>query len=186
MTDDIKSKLLFSVIVLAFRFSQNEIEEMMSKVIEAVNIPNTGVSAQISTHSVYVKEMECLTTNYLYRTAKQYDLNNVIEKVSEQLFSTLHDYPSLRMSSGIKSFIGTCVRVAWQLSTHSPPYILDYDHKDFNDQLHQRFHRNDTNKKIKGYLWPALLDATTLKCVHKGIVITEKSESDDELCDTKL
>ncbi|XP_070539796.1 uncharacterized protein [Ptychodera flava] len=184
-TDDIKTKLLFSVIVLSFRCCQVEVEELLSNLIQAARVPNTGGAIHSNPHSQYVKEMEHTTMRYLYKTSQTYDTTIIVEKVCSHLFNTLHDYPSLRMSSSLKSYIATCVRVAWQLSTHTPSYIIDYDSKEFSHALHQRFHRDDSSKKIKCYLWPALLDASTMKCVHKGVVITEKNES-EEYGDTKL
>ena len=97
----------------------------------------------------------------------------VFQDVSQQIWATLYDYPSLKSCEGLLQYINDCVQLAWGLANQFPPYTIEYDVRTFRKDLHVRFHKADANSDvIKTYLWPALLDTSTGVCVHKGVVIT--------------
>ena len=55
----------------------------------------------------------------------------------------------------------------------SPAYCIEYETRQFQTDLHVRFHSSDTKcDTISTYLWPALLEGSQGPCVQKGVVIT--------------
>lgn len=96
------------------------------------------------------------------------------QEVCNQVWSTLYDYPSLKECEGLQNYIIECVRIAWALSVQNPPYILNYDCKEFSERMHQRFHTSDPDSStVKLVLWPSLMEgAPDGDCVFKGVVIT--------------
>ena len=97
----------------------------------------------------------------------------MLQEVSEQVYATLFDYPSLRECTGLQLYIEECVKLAWAVSVQSPPLVLNYEHKYYSPDLHTRFHSSDPDSdQIKNFLWPALLEGENGPCVSKGVVIT--------------
>ena len=60
------------------------------------------------------------------------------QEVCQQIWATLYDYPSLRGCSGLLEYVAACVRVAWALANQPTPYVLDYETRGFNPDLHVR------------------------------------------------
>ena len=55
-----------------------------------------------------------------------------------------------------------------------PQYVIEYDGRSFQSDLHVRFHSSNPNEtSIKTYLWPALREGERGPCVHKAVVITK-------------
>ena len=93
--------------------------------------------------------------------------------MSEQVYATLYDYPSLRDCDGLKLYIEECVRLAWAFTVQNPPLVLEYDNRIFSQDQHNRFHSsNPDSDQIQTVLWPSLLEGENGACVHKGVVIT--------------
>lgn len=89
------------------------------------------------------------------------------------MFATLYDYPSLKTCQGLGTYIRECATLAWALSVQTPPVVIDYDSRVFQDDMHQRFHTSDPDSNhIQSILWPALLEGDNGHCLSKGIVIT--------------
>lgn len=62
------------------------------------------------------------------------------------------------------------VRFRWQ---QRPQYVLDYEGRTFQPDLHTRYHISDPSEDaIKTYLWPALRHGSGGPCVQKAVVIT--------------
>lgn len=91
-----------------------------------------------------------------------------------QICATLYDYPCLKTCDGLVMYIRDCVQLVWSLAIKNPPYIIEYENRTFNHEMHVRFHTSDQDSNlIKTYLWPCLIEGKPNgACVHKGVVIT--------------
>ncbi|XP_076363232.1 mitochondria-eating protein-like isoform X1 [Tachypleus tridentatus] len=170
-SDELKSKLLFSVVVLAFSSVQNTVSEIKSKLRQILQIPR--VSALDVNLEVATKELDASIDSYLRCTVDMFDINISVEDVCSQIWATLYDYPSLKTCEGLLLYVRDCVRLAWGLINQTPPYVISFDTCTFNRNIHVRFHSsNQDSQEIKTYLWPALLEGQNGPCVYKGVVIT--------------
>lgn len=94
-----------------------------------------------------------------------------LQEVCAQIWATLYDYPCLKGCTGLVRYVCDCVRLAWALSVQG--FVLEFETRAFNRELHVRFHTSDhRSERIRTYLWPALLQAPRGPCVHKGVVVT--------------
>ncbi|XP_065287165.1 uncharacterized protein [Dermacentor albipictus] len=163
--DELKSKLLFSVVVLGFRSVQNSLSEMKAQVRRALQIP-----AQLSSDP-RVLELDASVDDYLRANPDACDVSRNVEEVCAQIWATLYDYPCLKGCAGLTRYVCDCVRLAWALSVHG--FALEFETRAFWRELHVRFHTSDhRSERIRTYLWPALLQAPRGPCVHKAVVIT--------------
>ncbi|OXA57094.1 Mitochondria-eating protein [Folsomia candida] len=172
--DELKSKLLFSVVVLAFRSVQTRLAEIKEQVS---NLLQFELHSQSNLHDDQLqpcqgKLVEALS-DYLLSSQQKFDQTRCVEHVASQLWTTLYDYPCLRKCEGLLKYITKCVNTAWRLSNMTPPCILDYETRAFSRTTHVRFHSSDQSSEIiKTYLWPALIEGGNGICIHKGVVIT--------------
>ncbi|XP_022661726.1 uncharacterized protein LOC111250596 isoform X2 [Varroa destructor] len=165
--DELKSKLLFSVVVLAFRSVGNTIADMKSQVRRALRVKGDATS------DPYAEDLEASVELYLRSKAEDFDVTKNIQDVCQQILATLYDYPCLKECRGLITYVGDSVRLAWALSTQTPPYRLEFEARTFRPDYHVRFHSsNQGSDHICTYLWPALIEAENGPCVHKGVVIT--------------
>ncbi|OQR70653.1 hypothetical protein BIW11_11489 [Tropilaelaps mercedesae] len=165
--DELKSKLLFSVVVLAFRSVGNTIADMKSQVRRALRVKGDASS------DPYAEDLEASVELYLRSKAEDFDVTKNIQDVCQQILATLYDYPCLKECRGLITYVGDSVRLAWALSTQTPPYRLEFEARAFRPDYHVRFHSsNQGSDHIRNYLWPALIEAENGPCVHKGVVIT--------------
>uniref|UniRef100_T1JFY1 Mitochondria-eating protein n=1 Tax=Strigamia maritima TaxID=126957 RepID=T1JFY1_STRMM len=169
--DELKAKLLFSVVVLAFRSVQSsvrEIQETMRRVLQMPQLGSKNPNADPSTQQV-----EWGISLYLKRTSQVYDVKKNVEDVCSQIWATLYDYPCLKVCHGLVSYIENCVKLAWALTNQIPSFVVEYETRLFRKDLHVRFHAsNHESNHIDTYLWPALLEGDNGPCVHKGVVVT--------------
>ncbi|XP_013389364.1 uncharacterized protein LOC106158066 [Lingula anatina] len=169
--DDLKGKLLFSVVVLSFRAAQQSLKEKKMKLRQLLYMPLTHDAA--ASTAPMIREMEVNIATYLRKTAENFDVTILVEEVCNQLWATLYDYPSLKNSDGLKIYVTECVRLAWKLSVQNPPLRIEYDCREFHSSMHTRFHTSDSDSAmIQSYLWPALMEGQTGTCLYKGVVIT--------------
>lgn len=99
--------------------------------------------------------------------------NYLLQDVCRQIYATLYDYPCLKDCIGLQNYISDCVRVAWGLSVQNPPYLIQYDSRKFNTDIHTRFHvSNQTSDEIQTFIWPGLTEGFGGHCVCKAVVIT--------------
>ncbi|KAL3863112.1 hypothetical protein ACJMK2_004886 [Sinanodonta woodiana] len=167
----LKEKILFSVIVLAFRSAQQNLVEIQGKVRHLLNLPCPDTNEQSCIP--VAMEMESHITNYLRKTADTFDLEKCVEEVSSQIYATLYDYPDLKTCLKFHQYIAECVRVAWGLSVQTPAYLILYDSRIFQADLHERFHTSDPDSNvITSFLWPALIEGCNGPCVQKAFVTT--------------
>ncbi|CAG2109969.1 unnamed protein product [Medioppia subpectinata] len=152
--DELKSKLLFSVVVLAFRSVQHLLVDIKSRLNQLLQIPD---SLEVPTIDPSVKELDSSVNSYLRSTTDRFDVNKNVESCDV-----------------LVTYVGDCVKLAWALSIQNPPFVIEYETRTFRKDMHIKFHSsNQDSDVIKTYLWPALLEeATNGPCVHKGVVIT--------------
>ena len=68
-------------------------------------------------------------------------------------------------------YVRECAQICWDLCVQTPPMILDYHEKEFNEDLHTRFYCSDTSStSILLYHWPTLLQASAP--ISRGVVQT--------------
>lgn len=164
--EELKSKLLFSVVVLAFRSVHSSVREMRESLRRILQIPDAS-------NDPYAAEVEAGISLYLKKTIDRYDVKKNIEEVCSQIWATLYDYPCLKTCEGLIQYIQDCVKLAWGLCNQTPPFSIEYETRTFRRDMHVRFHSsNQDSDQIKTYLWPALLEKDKGPCVHKGVVVT--------------
>lgn len=191
-SDELKIKLLFSVVVLAFRSVTNSISSKRDQIRRILQLPppniqmndeSTQKSNNEDSHNNInedstilepaVKDLEEAVVAYLRRATETFDLSKNVEEVCSQIWATLYDYPCLKSCDGIIKYVKECVRVAWGLVNQVPVYVIEYEARQFRPDLHVRYHNSDPESEtIKTYLWPALLEGQNGPCVQKGVVIT--------------
>jgi len=168
--EDLKSKLLFSVIVLSFRSVSATVETKREQVRRILQLPPSSSPHEMEPAA---RELETALTAYLRRATETFDLSKNVEEVCTQIWATLYDYPGLKSCDGLIKYIKECVRTAWGLTNQIPAYCIEYETRNYRADLHVRFHSSNTAcDNINTYLWPSLLEGTDGPCVQKGVVIT--------------
>ncbi|XP_070212165.1 uncharacterized protein [Littorina saxatilis] len=193
--DVLKLKILFSVIVLSFKATQQSVGELRGRLRHLLNLPPTssadrnqqnshrspqpfepsGESGAVSERhspSAAAEQLEQHITAYLCKTADTFEVAEIVFEVCQQIYATLFDYPCLKACSGLLEYVSQCVRVAWGLCVQRSPYTINYEAQTFDDGFHTRFHTSDPDcKDVRSYLWPALVDSQGV-CVSRAVVIT--------------
>ncbi|CAE1282465.1 unnamed protein product [Acanthosepion pharaonis] len=168
--DKLKTKILFSVVVLAFRSTYEYLLELKSKVRNLLHIQVGDVNNESA--DLPSLSLEAEIDDYIRKTVDRHDCSANVEDVCSKLYMALFDYPCLRQSKGLRQYIEECVRVAWALNVQNPRYVISYDTTSFDPHLHTRFHTSELAKEeILEFLWPALLEENGA-CVFKAVVIT--------------
>jgi len=164
--EELKSKLLFSIIVLSFRSVNKTLAELRQKVYAVLQI--SSISAQAGAH---VRELQESVDTYLARCQDNYNMSTICEDVMSQICSTLFDYPSIRQCSTLQIFIRKCVNNAWSLLSQTPAYSIEYEERQFRGDVHVRHHSSQANTNtVRTYIWPALLLGTAV--LSKAVVVT--------------
>ncbi|XP_033119398.1 uncharacterized protein LOC117118805 isoform X2 [Anneissia japonica] len=159
--DDLRDKLLFSVIVLAFRASESSLHLLKKNMRSLLRFKEDS------------HNLESNLFTFLRNICENMDLSHMSKNVCAKLFSTLPEYPTLKSSIPLTNYIHQCVHIAWQLSIQPQPYTIEYDCVTFNKVRHQRAPgSNRSSNHIKIYLWPTLLEGSRMKVAYKGVVIT--------------
>ncbi|CAF0942808.1 unnamed protein product [Adineta steineri] len=163
--EDLKSKLLFSVVVLAFRHAQNHAKDIRNKIKQILQLTNDKSSIVL----------EETIEKYLRTTIQKYDVGKIILEVENQLWTTLYDYPRLKSCNELLKYINNACRTAWGLVNQTPPYYIEFQTIKYDKQIHERFHTSDKESEtIVEYIWPCLIDGRDRACVAKGVVITDE------------
>jgi hypothetical protein len=172
--DDLKGKLLLTILVLSFRNAHKNIAAIKSHIRHLLNIPAANSSdASVINNTMESRELDDVISLYLRRTVDKFDLTRNYNEVCDRVWNTLYDFPSLRHCSGLLRYIDECVRLAWALSVQVQPFVINYEHTAFNCDLHTRFHTSDPSSDcIKTVLWPTLTEGPSGPCVFKGVVVT--------------
>ncbi|KAI1303077.1 hypothetical protein HDE_02460 [Halotydeus destructor] len=168
-SDSLKSKLLFSVVVLAFRSVKNTIQGIKNTVRQALSIKEDSTSTDPVTRD-FANSLD----TYINRNFDRFDWRSNADDVCKQIYATLYDFPCLRQCEGLSLYIDDCVQLAWAMTVQSVQLVIEYESRKFNGDHHVRFHASNRDSDvIKTYLWPALIEDTSGgQCVHKGVVIT--------------
>ncbi|XP_060071572.1 uncharacterized protein LOC132551450 [Ylistrum balloti] len=167
----LKDKIIFSVIVLAFRATQQAVHEIRGKLRHLLNLPHPDIRS--NAQAPLQQQMDRQIGRYLTATADRFDLSDVVKEVCTQIYATLYDYPCLKECDGLKDYITSSVRVAWGLAVQNPSYFLSYDSRRFNPNFHTRVENCDNqNQDIFSFMWPALTEGYGGPVVHKAVVIT--------------
>lgn len=167
----LKDKIIFSVIVLAFRATQQSVHEMRGKLRHLLNLPHPDIRSNAP--NPVQQQMDRQIGQYLSATADRFDLSDVVKEVCTQIYATLFDYPCLKECDGLRDYVTSCVRVAWGLAVQNPPYFLAYDSRRFNPNIHTRVDTCDNqNQDIFSFVWPALTEGYGGPVVHKAMVVT--------------
>lgn len=170
--EDLKVKLLLSVVVLAFRSAEKTLCETKSKIRELLHIPRVTESGT-SAFCLAAKDLEEAVAYYLRKTVDKHDSSKLCKEVCERVWTTLYDYPLLKECRGLLCYIEDCVRIAWAMTVQNPPFVIDYESRTYDPEVHSRFHTSDAGSPvIKSVLWPMLLEGEGGSCVSKGVVIT--------------
>lgn len=174
--EELKSKLLFSVVVLAFRSASSTAQALREEVRRVLQVPPPPPAGDAHDHHAYdahAHALELGVSTFVTANIDKHDLSKNVEEVCQQIWATLYDYPALKCCEGLLQYIKDCVRLAWGLSNQTPPYVIDYETRAFKKEAHVRFHKADPEcDSIKTYLWPALLEGPGGPCVQKGVVVT--------------
>lgn len=170
--DELKNKLLFSVVVLSFRSviaSQATLRQQVASVLQIQ--PSNGDILQ--PEASHVKDFQKAIDEYLKKSVSNFKLDRNCNEVLNQICSTLFDYPMIRDCKELVNYIANCVSTAWGLSTQSPSYTIEYEERVFQSDIHVRFHTSDTSgTSVRTYIWPALREGKQGPVVHKAVVIT--------------
>ncbi|XP_015924662.1 uncharacterized protein [Parasteatoda tepidariorum] len=165
--DELKTKILFSVIVLSFRSIQSSLSSLREEIFTLLQVNES------TEQDPALKDIETCVTVYLRKTSETFDLTKNVNEVCSQIYATLYDYPCLKKCSGLVKYAKDCVRLAWCLCNQNPPYLIDYETRTFRRDYHMRFHTsNQKSDAIKSYLWPTLVEGENGPCVHRGVVLT--------------
>ncbi|RWS03371.1 uncharacterized protein B4U79_12865 [Dinothrombium tinctorium] len=169
--EELKSKLLFSVVVLAFRSVQKTIADIKQQIAQLLQISDSGSNKM---NKEAINELQISVNHYLKSSCDCFNTAKNVEEVCNQIYATLYDYPCLKSCDGLTMYVRDCVRIGWALTTQTPPFVIEYETRYFRRDMHIRFHTsNQDSDVIKTYLWPALLEeGANGACVHKGVVIT--------------
>ena len=178
---ELKGKLLFSVVVLSFRSSTGALSKIRDQVGKLLQLPapppsneTAGRNSCRAAVGPACSEVEAALSKYMRRAADSFDLAKTEEEVAVQLWATLYDYPCLKSCKGLQKYIESCVRVSWGLVNQMPQYVISYDERVFQPDLHVRYPHLScpTADSVKTYLWPALREGKDGPCVHKAVIVT--------------
>lgn len=174
--DDLKTKLLFSIIVLAFRVTFRHRVELWTRVrvmLQLPVLPSTNDDGNEKQMNPPCAAVENSLTDYLQRTVDHFDLSVCVQEVCDQVWETLYDFPSLKKSASLINFVEDSVRIAWALVTVTPASLVEFGSARFDPTRHALHgSANLSSTEIKRFLWPTLVDANTGAVRSKGVVVT--------------
>nr|CAB3260965.1 uncharacterized protein LOC100176502 [Phallusia mammillata] len=168
--DSVKSKLLFSVMVLSFRSACDTLDKIR---IKLRGIMCASQVLKDPKKEFVVTEVENTFNVFLRKTTQSYDLSENVKGVLDQICQALYDRPGLSQSKEFQAYIKECVQLSWSIVVQVPALTLEYDATVFDGAKHDRFHTSDrASDQVVSYLWPSLLEKQSGRCVAKGIVVT--------------
>lgn len=164
---DIKNKILFSVIVVAFRTVQHTLAEKKHKLKKLLDIPDE------KTKEEHAQDIQDRINDYFRTTGARLKIDGIKREVSKQLWGTLYDFPELQNCPKLREYMDECVRLSWMMTVQTPPMIIEYEATEFSEKLHGRFMTSDmTSVVIKYHIWPTLIDSHSSHVLYRGIVVT--------------
>ncbi|CAG9862362.1 unnamed protein product [Phyllotreta striolata] len=161
----LKSKILFSVVVLAFRTCKTLRDHKLLQTFRTLHLDHRSSKNS----SLHKEVMRCLASS------EEFPLHEAEHQVLSLVCDTLKEYRCLEGCLELRRYVGEATKIAWVMVCQVPPYELDTDFQTpvrLQPEKHQRHHSSDRNSDIiRAFLWPALILESS--CVHKAIVITD-------------
>ncbi|XP_019865235.2 uncharacterized protein LOC109594456 [Aethina tumida] len=161
----LKSKILFSVVVLAFRTCKNLRESKLRETFRNLHVDGRSAAAENLRNDV----MRCLAAS-----PENFPLADAENQVLALVCDTLREYKCLESCMPLRRYVSEATKVAWTLVNQVPPFELDTDFQTPNrmrQEKHQRHHSSDrSSDAVKSYLWPALVLQN--EYVFKAVVVT--------------
>ncbi|CAG9819262.1 unnamed protein product [Phaedon cochleariae] len=162
----LKAKILFSVVVLAFRTCKSLRDHKLLQACRALHVdPRCSASLPLRREA-----LRCLAA-----AQEALPLQEAEDQVMGLVCEALKEYGCLGGCQALRKFAGEAARVAWALGCRMPAYELDTDFQTptrLQPEKHQRHHSSSRNSDIvRSFLWPALLLHTNY--VYKAIVVTD-------------
>ncbi|CAH0555309.1 unnamed protein product [Brassicogethes aeneus] len=161
----LKSKILFSVVVLAFRTCKNQREIKIRETFRTLHIDSRSPTAETLRFDI----MRSLAS-----TADNFPLTDAENQVLALVCDTLREYKCLETCAPLRRYVGEATKVAWSLVNQVPAYELDTDFQTpgrMQPDKHQRHHSSDrSSDTVKSYLWPAMMVQNLY--VYKAVVVT--------------
>ncbi|XP_057654520.1 uncharacterized protein LOC130892860 [Diorhabda carinulata] len=162
----LKSKILFSVVVLAFRTCKTLREHKLLQTYRTLNLDPHSTKFL----SLRLEVMRCLAAS-----AESYPLQEAENQVLGLVCETLKEYKCLEKCQELRRYAEEATKIAWQLVCQVPPYELDTDFQTpvrLHPEKHQRHHTSSRSSDIvRGFLWPALISESNY--VYKAVVVTD-------------
>ncbi|XP_053698440.1 uncharacterized protein LOC128745398 [Sabethes cyaneus] len=161
----LKAKILFSIIVLAFRACHGLKERKVLEVRRTLHVLDANDDATAA--------LDRAVRQNLKETADRFPMGDVERQVANQVLSTLHEYPCLETCVPLIHYISDCVRLAWKMTNQIIPYYLDTDFTLglLQPEKHERYPISEKRSDIiRAFLWPALMQNG--RCVYKAVVAT--------------
>ncbi|XP_017779345.1 PREDICTED: uncharacterized protein LOC108564744 [Nicrophorus vespilloides] len=162
----LKAKIIFSVVVLAFRTCRNLRETKIRDTFRTLHVDGR------SSGNLRSELIKCLASN-----AESFPLGDAEHQVVALVCDTLREYRCLEDCSPLHRYVAEVTRTAWLMVNQQPPYELETDFQipiRMQGERHQRHHSSERGSDIvRAYLWPALLRNGI--CVHKAVVVTANS-----------
>ncbi|CAH1115163.1 unnamed protein product [Psylliodes chrysocephalus] len=164
----LKSKILFSVVVLAFRTCKTLRDHRLLQTFRTLHLDHRS-SKYVSLRK---EVMRCLASS-----ADSYPLQEAENQVVGLVCDTLKEYKCLEGCQELRRYVAEATKIAWVMVCQVPPYELDTDFQTpvrLQPEKHQRHHTSDRNADIvRAFLWPALMLESNY--VYKAIVVTDGS-----------
>ncbi|KAL3270369.1 hypothetical protein HHI36_009415 [Cryptolaemus montrouzieri] len=165
----LKSKILFSVVVLAFRTCKSIREQKIREIFHILHIDHHRNGPAQSLREE--------TMRYFSSSSDTFPLAEAENQVRTLVCDTLREYKCLEECLALKRYVGEVTRVAWYLVNQVPSYELDTDFQApirMQSNIHQRHHSSDrTSDMVRSYLWPGLHLLNV--CVYKAVVVTSNT-----------
>uniref|UniRef100_A0A182M7M0 Mitochondria-eating protein n=2 Tax=Myzomyia TaxID=59140 RepID=A0A182M7M0_9DIPT len=161
----LKAKILFSIIVLAFRACHGLKERKVLEVRRTLFVLDANDESTAA--------LDRAVRQQLKETADRFPMGDVERQVANQVLSTLHEYPCLEACIPLIHYISDCVRLAWRMVNQTNPYYLDTDFTLglLQPEKHERYPISEKRSDIiRAFLWPALMQNG--HCVYKAVVAT--------------
>ncbi|VEN53299.1 unnamed protein product [Callosobruchus maculatus] len=164
----LKSKILFSVVVLAFRTCRTLRDHRLQSALRQL---------QLDPHSPAVTGLRKEMLRCLGSAGDACPLQEAESQVVGLVCDTLREYRCLEGCDQLRRYAGQAARVAWAMVCAVPPYELDTDFATptkLQPEKHQRHHSSDrTCDTIRAFIWPAVMCQS--RCVFKAVVVTDAS-----------
>lgn len=102
--------------------------------------------------------------------------HNNLQRVNEYLdesYGKSDVYKAAARTDAFQTYVSECAKVSWDLCVQTPPMVIECNVREFNPEMHKRFHMsNPDSDQIVMYHWPTLLQTNPGPILSQGIVQT--------------